>query len=189
MCEPLALQQFLAWVVWAWHVALAQPFLERLRQTVHGNSLESIAVIKLQTTVAHSTEAVRLFQYRLEYRRELARRGIDNFQYFGGRGLLLQCFALLGQEPRVLDGDDSLVGKALEEVDLLEGERPHFGAVDKDRPDQRVILDHRDAKGRSRAPESCRNTDHRLHGIICTVAHLLGSHDAIKMAVGRRPEP
>ena len=33
---------------------------------------------------------VRLFQHRVEHRREVAGRGIDDLQHFGGRGLLLQ---------------------------------------------------------------------------------------------------
>ena len=41
-----------------------------------------------------------LLQYRLKYRQEVAGRRIDNLQYFGGRGLLLQGLARLGDEPR-----------------------------------------------------------------------------------------
>ena len=42
------------------------------------------------------TEAVRLFQYRVEHRREVAGRGIDDLQHLGGRGLLLQRLVALG---------------------------------------------------------------------------------------------
>jgi hypothetical protein len=38
---------------------------------------------------------------------------------------------LLGiEQARVLDGDDGLVGKSLEKVDLSIGERAHLGASD-----------------------------------------------------------
>ena len=35
-------------------------------------------------------QAHRLFEHRVEHRREVAGRGIDDLQHLGGRGLLLQ---------------------------------------------------------------------------------------------------
>ena len=43
--------------------------------------------------MGYPAEAVRLFQDRVEYRREIAGRGIDDLQHLGGRGLLLQGLA------------------------------------------------------------------------------------------------
>jgi hypothetical protein len=51
---------------------------------------------------------VRLFEDRVENRSEVAGRGIDDLQYLGSRRLLLQRFARLGQEPRILHCDDRL---------------------------------------------------------------------------------
>jgi len=57
---------------------------------------------------------VRLFQDRIGDRCEVAGRGIDNTQNLGGRGLLLQRLARLGQKPRILHGDDCLRGEILQ---------------------------------------------------------------------------
>jgi hypothetical protein len=39
---------------------------------------------------------LRCFQYCIEHRREIARRGIDDLQYLGDRGLPLQRLVALG---------------------------------------------------------------------------------------------
>ena len=82
----------------------------------------------------------RLFQHRVEHRREVAGRGVDDLQYLGGRGLLLQRFARLGEEPRVLHRDDRLRGEILEQRDLLVGERSDLLAVDDDCAEQHLSL-------------------------------------------------
>src|SRR5215831_3248637 len=38
-----------------------------------------------------------LFEHSVEDRGEIARRGVDDLQYLGSRGLLLQCLTRLGQ--------------------------------------------------------------------------------------------
>ena len=55
---------------------------------------------------------------------------IDDLQDLGGGGLLLQCLARLGDEPRILDCDDRLRGKVLQQRDLLVGKRPHLLTID-----------------------------------------------------------
>jgi hypothetical protein len=81
---------------------------------------------------------VRLFEHRVEHRREVAGRGVDDLQDLGRGDLLLQrlgdpAIALLElpiavlqllEQPGVLDGDDRLVGESLDQLDLLGGERP-----------------------------------------------------------------
>ena len=76
---------------------------------------------KVPNAAPHSR--MRLFQHRIEHRREIAGRGIDNLQHLGGRGLLLQRLPLLGQQPRVLDRDHRLIGEGADELDLPVGER------------------------------------------------------------------
>ena len=71
-----------------------------------------------------------LVQDRFEHRGEIAGRGIDDLQYLGGRGLLLQGFARLGQEPRIFHGDDRLRCKILQQRDLVVGERADLLPVD-----------------------------------------------------------
>jgi hypothetical protein len=41
-------------------------------------------------------EPHRLFEHRVEYRREVAGRAVDDPQHLGRRGLLLQCIVTLG---------------------------------------------------------------------------------------------
>ena len=66
---------------------------------------------------------MRLLQNRIEHRRQIARRGVDHLQHLGGRGLLFQRLALLGQQPRVLDRDHRLIGEGADQFDLPVGER------------------------------------------------------------------
>ena len=70
-----------------------------------------------------AAKMVCLLQHRVEHRREVAGRGVDHLQHLGGRGLLLQCLALLGHQPRVLDRDHGLIGEGADEFDLPIGER------------------------------------------------------------------
>ena len=49
----------------------------------------------------------------------------------------------LVQEPRVLDGDDRLVGEVGDQRDLLVGERADFLALDADDADDLLVLKHR----------------------------------------------
>ena len=46
----------------------------------------------------------------------------DDLQHLGGRGLLLQRFAQLVKQARILDRDDGLRGEVLNQLDLLVGE-------------------------------------------------------------------
>ena len=69
---------------------------------------------------------------RIEHRLQIEGRAADDFEHVGGGGLLLQRFAQLVEQPRVLDGDDGLAGEILDQLDLLVAERAHFLAVDDD---------------------------------------------------------
>ena len=67
-----------------------------------------------------------------------------------GRGLLLQrlaqivgALAQLVEQAGVLDGDDRLRGEILDQLDLLVGEWADLLAVNDDRADQLVLLEHR----------------------------------------------
>jgi hypothetical protein len=49
----------------------------------------------------------------------------------------------LVEQPRVLDCDYRLVSEALDQLDLLVGERTNFLAKDGDNSDQLIVLEHR----------------------------------------------
>ena len=85
----------------------------------------------------------RLFQHRIEHRRQIAGRGIDHLQHLGGRGLLLQRLALFGDQPRILHRDHRLCGEVLQQRYLLLGERPHFLPVDVDMPQHSLVFAER----------------------------------------------
>ena len=93
---------------------------------------ETLAVVGLQAADSGAAQRVRLFQHRVEHRREVAGRGIDDPQHLGGRGLLLQGLARLGDQPRILHRDDRLRREILQQRDLLVGERPDLLAIDGD---------------------------------------------------------
>ena len=63
-------------------------------------------------------------------------------------------FAQLVEQPGVLDGDDGLVGEVLHQLDLLVGERTNLLAIDADRADQLVLLEHRHGKTAVRSPRA-----------------------------------
>ena len=67
------------------------------------------------------TQPHRPLQYRIEHRRQITRRGIDDLQHLGGRSLLLQRLALLGHQTRVLDRYHRLIGKGADKLDLSLG--------------------------------------------------------------------
>src|SRR6516165_6276619 len=71
---------------------------------------------------------------------EVERRAADNLEHIGGRGLLLQGFAQLVEQPRVLDGDNGLVGKVLDQRNLLVSERANFLAINGNHTDQSVLF-------------------------------------------------
>ncbi len=56
-----------------------------------------------------------------------------------------------GQQPCILDSNDGLAREVLDQVDLPVGERPHFLAINGDRADELVLLEHRHVDHRSSA--------------------------------------
>ena len=50
---------------------------------------------------------------RVEHRLQIERRAADDLEHVGGGGLLLERFAQLVEQARVLDGDDGLRGEVL----------------------------------------------------------------------------
>src|SRR5215471_3498104 len=80
-----------------------------LRISAGGDGTQLLAVTQYQGSQARTANRMSLLQYHIEHRREVARRGVDDPQYLGSRGLLLQCLARLGDQPCVLDGDDRLI--------------------------------------------------------------------------------
>src|SRR6516162_7527048 len=106
---------------------------------MHSDRPHFLAVIELQAAVSDRAKAVRLLQDRVKYWREISGRRIDNLQHLGSRSLSVQRFLLLGQQPRVLDGDDRLVGEGPEKRYLLIRKRINFGASKLDCSDRHSL--------------------------------------------------
>src|SRR5262245_32799118 len=68
---------------------LTRLLLDKGRVTMNCHKAEELAVICSELTVGRFAQACRPFQHRVEHRREIAWRGIDDLQYLSGRGLLL----------------------------------------------------------------------------------------------------
>ena len=57
------------------------------------------------------TQSYRTLRHAVEHRLQVEGRAADHLEHVGGGGLLLQRFAQLVEQPRVLDGDDALTAK------------------------------------------------------------------------------
>ena len=91
--------------------------LPKLPSFRHNHSVKLNQVVPLWTVA----QPDRLFQHRVEYRGEIAGRGIDDAQDLGSGGLLLQGLARLGQQPRVLHRDHRLSREIFQKRDLFSG--------------------------------------------------------------------
>src|SRR5215469_7273312 len=135
VCERLSGNQLLAPPRVIRPDALSQPAGERLRYAMTRDRAEVLAVVKKQASEFGPAEGMRLIQDRVKHRRQIARRRIDDLQDLSGRGLLLQCFTRLGQEPRVLHRNYRLRSKVLQQHDLFVCKRTDFLAISGNDPE------------------------------------------------------
>jgi hypothetical protein len=113
------------------------------RAQIGDNLVHVIAQIDGKGTKAGSAKPRCSFEDRVEHRLQVAGRIVDDFQDLRHRGLARQRLLGLVEQPRVLDGDDGLVGEGLQEMDRLVVERSSFAARDADRADRNAIAQHR----------------------------------------------
>ena len=83
-------------------------------------------------TVGGATLSCRPFQQGVEHWREVAGRRVNDLQYLGCRGLLLQCLPRLSDQSCILHRDDRLRREVFQQDDLLVGERPHLLSKGRD---------------------------------------------------------
>ena len=110
------------------------------------------------STIRHAwrscaASASNFFEHRVEDRSKIAGRGIDDLQYLGSRGLLLQCLPRLGEEPSILHCNDRLRSEILQQRDLLVGERSHLATIDGKVAQYSVVLEQRHAQQCANAAE------------------------------------
>ena len=86
-----------------------------------------LAAKYLPISASHSraADSTSVSQHRLQ----IERRAADDLEHVSGGGLLLQRFAqIIGallhfvEQPRLLDGDDGLIGESLQQFDVVIGE-------------------------------------------------------------------
>src|SRR5260370_3967091 len=78
---------------------------------------------------------------------------VDRLEHIGGRSPLGQRLAEFIEQTGVLDRDSRLLGKILNQLDLLVTERTHLRAKDVNRADQLFVLEHRNGEHASIAGE------------------------------------
>ena len=111
---------------------------------------------------------------------QITGRGADDLQHLGGGDFLLERFAQLVEQPRVLDRYDGLGGEALDQLELLVGERPHLLAIDRDHTDHSIILEQRDTQDSPSASELGDRFLRVLRENVDHVGDLLGPRHATK---------
>src|SRR5215470_2634843 len=80
--------------------------LRNVRSPTERHEAGTLSLKSVERGITRLTQVHRLFEHRVEYRLEVARRRIDDPQHLGGRGLLIQRLSRLGQQPHILHCND-----------------------------------------------------------------------------------
>ena len=104
-----------------------------------GGGHRFVAVAQGEHGVLRAAESQRRRDDGPQYGTDIGRRLRDHAQDIGGRGLLLQGLARLGDQPRILHGDHGLRRESLQKRDLPIGERPHLHADANDLSEQPAV--------------------------------------------------
>src|SRR6516164_2262561 len=181
-------------VVWIGLVSLTYQLVKRCGQTAGRQGAKAVAVPYFQSADSHSAYRVCFFQYRVEHWGEVTWRGIDNLQYLGGRGLLLQGLARLGQQPRILDRDHRLRREILQQRDLLVGKRLDLLAIDRQHAEQGISLPQRYGEMAAGAAEIDDSAAVRVAAAVRFLIHQVEIVDDVlagqnSRRCGPRPEP
>jgi hypothetical protein len=91
-------------------------------------------------------EPRRRFSQCREYRLQIECRTAYDLEHVGGGGLLRERFAQFVKQACVLDGDDGLVGKGLDQFDLFLGERVRHRLCDEEDADDFSLPQKRSAE-------------------------------------------
>src|SRR5262249_24755996 len=115
---------------------------QRRRETVARHVIVSVAFLAGDGGHVRLAELRGRLGKRIEYRLQVEGRAADDLEHIRGGRLLLQRFAQLVQQPRVLDGDDGLGGEIRHQLDLFVGEKPYLVAIDGNGTNQLVFFQH-----------------------------------------------
>src|SRR5262249_18007896 len=117
-------------------------FDELGRVTVSLSEEEHSILLPTYRGVVGAAKAAGRFNERLQHRLEIEGGAADHLEHVGGGGLLLERLPQLVQQPDVLDGDDGLRGEILDQIYLLIVEGSDLLAIDSDRTNQVIPLEH-----------------------------------------------
>ena len=127
------------------------------RGVMHCGDAKGISLPEIERAEICLTQPRGVCEHGLEHRLEFPGRAGDDPQHLRGRRLLFQRFAQIigppaqvANQPRVLDRDDRLVGKVLQQRNLLVGKGPHLLAKRPQVAKQHAVFEQRDAQRGSR---------------------------------------
>src|SRR5215471_15874162 len=126
------------------------------RQAMHRDGSKILALGEPHEPELGTTDTRRIRQHGVEHRLQLTWRAGDDLKDLRGRGLLLQRFAQLIEQPHILHGDHRLVCERLDQLDLLVGERLYGIVRESDYPDWVSLAHQRYAEQGAAAPDFLR---------------------------------
>jgi hypothetical protein len=181
------------------HLRFAQEIISEPRGCIlHGGNHEGLAIEEQHMSEFRFADARRVRQHCLENGLELSGRARNDAQHFGGRRLLLQrlaqivcALAQLLEQAGIFDGNDSLTGKALNQLDLLFGKGANLLPVNADDADQFVFPKHRHGDECANPREIGKGSNGWIafqiwlgHSQIVGVHHVLCFDDTTETAAG-----
>src|SRR5262245_61485493 len=96
---------------------------------VHCPLMNNVSVQTSDYGILSVTKLCCILRDHVQDRLDISRRAGDDTQNLARRGLLLQRFLELVEQPYILDGDDGLICECFEELDLRWSERTHLKAT------------------------------------------------------------
>ena len=124
-----------------------------------GGPMQVVAVTLEQPGMVGLAQPGDRFHQRIEHGLQIEGRAADHLQHVGGGGLLLQrLLQVIGarlnlvEQPHVLDGDQRLIRKGRNQIDLPFVERLHDASRQNNDADRNAIAQQRDAQHRAIAP-------------------------------------
>src|SRR5215469_10604829 len=114
---------------------------------MHRDHAVSISFGQKKYAESSGADADGILQHGLEYWLQIAGRRADDAQHLRCCRLLLQRFGQVSralaqfiEQPRILDGDDGLLGEIAEKLDLLFSEQTRLPTQDIEGADRLVVL-------------------------------------------------
>ena len=129
---------------------------------VDGGTTKAGSIVKRERTYLSTAQARGILDHRIEDWSKFIWRGRDNSEHLGSSGLLLERLAQFVEQPCILDGDDCLGGEVCHQLDLLVVKGPDLLAVNSDRADNFLVLDHRHSEQSANACDIRRRDRQRV---------------------------